>query len=441
MLNKDNSDIYRRLKGHNDEINTLTISPEGKYIISGSEDKTIKIWDTESGRLIKTLKGHKDAVKSVAISPDGRYIVSVSDKTIKIWNLFSGILINSIIIPEIQLVIGGLSSIIMTPDGEYLISGSWDKTLEIRALKSGMKVNSLVGHQDGISSVALTPEGKYIISGSGDKTIKIWDFKTGLLYNSLEGHKDCVSSVALTPDGKYIISGSWDRTIKIWDFETGKMINSLEGHKDVVSSVIITSGGNYIISGFWDKTVKVWDFKTGEIIKSFQGHRLGVNSVALTPDGKYLLSAAQDKTIIIWNLDIKEEQKDENTEKIIKILEFQLENDRLPTKMELLKEFSFSFEEIEHYLDILKKPIKKWKSISITNIKQKAEKILKELEKPNLLELMVKFGLSFQEARSMGKFLIDNGWIEDFPLVYKKIRKKQELITTSEPENIALKSR
>jgi len=173
MLNKDNSDIYRRLKGHNDEINTLTISPEGKYIISGSEDKTIKIWDTESGRLIKTLKGHKDAVKSVAISPDGRYIVSVSDKTIKIWNLFSGILINSIIIPEIQLVIGGLSSIIMTPDGEYLISGSWDKTLEIRALKSGMKVNSLVGHQDGISSVALTPEGKYIISGSGNKTIKI----------------------------------------------------------------------------------------------------------------------------------------------------------------------------------------------------------------------------------------------------------------------------
>ena len=163
----------KTLKGHSDWVYSVAYSPDGTKIVSGSDDKTIKIWDANTGQCLKTLEGHSNRVFSVAYSPDGTKIISGSeDKTIKIWDANTG-----------QCL----------------------QTLEV--------------HSNWVSSVAYSPDGTKIISGSYDNTVKIWDANTGECLKTLEGHSDCVHSVSYSPDGKKIISVSDDGTIKIWGIE------------------------------------------------------------------------------------------------------------------------------------------------------------------------------------------------------------------------------
>ena len=189
-------------------------------IVSGSDDNTIKVWDIASagGRLLNTLKGHTSSVSSVAVTPDGTKIVSGSggflsgsgDKTIKVWDIASagGRLLNTL-----EGHTGSVSSVAITPDGTKIISGSYDNTIKVWDFASGggHLVNTLEGHTSSVSSVAITPDGTKIVSaGSEDKTIKVWDIASGggHLVNTLEGHTSSVSSVAITPDGTKIVSGS-----------------------------------------------------------------------------------------------------------------------------------------------------------------------------------------------------------------------------------------
>jgi WD40 repeat protein len=292
---------------HVDSVNSITISPDGKYIVSGSDDKTIKIWDMISKKEIKSLVGHSDFVYSTAISPDGKYIVSGSeDKTIKIWDMNTG--------KELKSLVGhsrGVYSTAISPNGEYIVSGSDDKTIKIWDMNTGKGLKSLVGHSSCVYSIAISPNGKYIVSGSEDKTIKIWDMNTGKELKSLVGHSDDVNSVAISSDGKYIVSGSNDKTIKIWDMNSGKELKSLVGHSEYVVSVAISANGKYIVSGSdggFNVTIKIWDINAGKELKSV-GHSDFVYSTSISPDGKYIVSGSEDNTIKIWDINTGKELK------------------------------------------------------------------------------------------------------------------------------------
>ena len=165
--------LLQTLEGHSRTVNSVAYSPNGKRIISGSDDRTIKIWDANTGECLQTLKGHSDYVKSVAYSPDGTKI----------------------------------------------ISGSYDNTVKIWDANTGQCIKTLKGHSGRVNSVAYSPDGKRIISGSDDNTIKIWDANTGECLKTFEGHLDIIWSVAYSPDGTKIVSGSEDKTIKIWGIE------------------------------------------------------------------------------------------------------------------------------------------------------------------------------------------------------------------------------
>ena len=133
-----------------------------------------------------------------------------------------------------------------------------------------------------ILSVSFSPDGQYIVSGSKDKTIKVWK-PDGTLVNTLEGHAGWVNSVAFNPDGKYIVSGSKDNTIKLWKTD-GTLVKTLEGHAGWVNIVAFSPDGKYIVSGSKDKTIKVW--KTDStLVKTLEGHSGWVDSVAFNLDG------------------------------------------------------------------------------------------------------------------------------------------------------------
>ena len=164
----------------------------------------------------------------------------------------------------------------------------------------------LKGHTDRVTSVAFSPDSKHIVSGSYDKTIQIWDAKTGqALAAPLKGHSSWVYSVAFSPNGKHIISGSYDKTVRIWNARTGKAVGvPLEGHTHAVRSVAFSPNGKHIVSGSYDKTICIWNAETKAMTMLLTGHTEAVASVAFSPDGKHIISGSWDRTLHIWDAEV-----------------------------------------------------------------------------------------------------------------------------------------
>ncbi|CDF34806.1 unnamed protein product [Chondrus crispus] len=151
----------------------------------------------------------------------------------------------------------------------------------------------------------MSGDGKRAVSGSYDKSVRVWDVDTGLqIGDALTGHTGEVSSVAMSGDGKRAVSGSWDLSVRVWDVDTGLQIgNALPGHTSQVSSVAMSGDGKRAVSGSWDLSVRVWDVDTGlQIGDALPGHTSQVLSVAMSGDGKRAVSASET-TVRVWDVE------------------------------------------------------------------------------------------------------------------------------------------
>ncbi|MGE0285357.1 MAG: caspase family protein [Bradyrhizobium sp.] len=288
----------RTFTGHSNQVVSVAFSPDGRAVLSGSQDHTLKFWDVAGGREIRTFTGHSGEVNSVAFSPDGRTALSGSaDQALKLWDVASG--------REIGAFVGlsdDVSSVAFSPDGRSALSGGWDKALRLRDVASGREIGAFVGHSDWVNSVAFSPDGRTVLSGSADKTVKLWDVTSGRLLRTSTGHSSGVWSVALSPDGRTGLSGSVDHAIKVWDVTSGREIRTFKGHSGPIRSVALAPDGGTALSGSDDKTIKLWDMASGRLVRTFIGHTRDVNSVAFSPDGHFALSASWDNTIKLWDV-------------------------------------------------------------------------------------------------------------------------------------------
>ena len=268
----DECRTQRTLTGHTNNVTSVAFSPNGCALVSGSTDKTIKLWDAASGQLLRTLTGHANSVSPVAFSPDGRTLVSGSaDKTIKLWDAASGQLVRTLTGHA-----DAVSSVAFSPDGRALASGSRDKTIKLWDAASGQLLRTLTGHAYFVSSVAFSPDGRALASGSWDKTIKLWDAASGQLLRrrllrTLTGHTEGVIHVAFSPNGRTLVSGSTDKTIKLWDAASGQLLRTLTGHTGQLFSIAFSPDGRAFASGSWDKTIKLWDAASGQLLRTLTG--------------------------------------------------------------------------------------------------------------------------------------------------------------------------
>lgn len=284
-------------------ISSLAISPNGKRFVTGSLNKTLRMWDAEIGQPIgQQLSGHPFSVFSVAFSPNGKRVVSGSaDDTLQIWDADTGQPIGKPLTGHSDSVL----SVKFSPDGKRIISGSMDETLRLWDTETQQPIGQpMTGHSREITSVAFSPDGKRIVSASADHSLVLWDADGGRpIGNPLTGHSDRVLSVDFSPDGKRIISGSADHTLQLWSATTGQSIGQpMAVHSGEVTSVAFSPDGKHIVSGSADNTVQIWDAENGQPIgKSLTAHSGEVTSVVFRSDGKFIISISKDKTLQFWN--------------------------------------------------------------------------------------------------------------------------------------------
>ncbi|OCQ89912.1 hypothetical protein BCD64_18390 [Nostoc sp. MBR 210] len=252
----------------------------------------------ESPELIYTLTGHSGKVASVAISPDGETVVSgCADQTINIWNLQTGKQIRTI-----SGNLGEVSSVAISPDGNFLAVGSCQhpkSNVTVWHLQTGQLIHTLLGHQRPVNVVNISPDGQILASGSNK--IKIWNLHKGDRICTL-WHSSSVHAVAISPDGSILASGSSDSKIRLWNPHTGDPLRTLTGHTGEVKSIAMSLDGQLLFTGSADTTIKIWHLLTGKLLQTFNGHSDEVKSIALSPDGKLLFSGSSDRTINIWRI-------------------------------------------------------------------------------------------------------------------------------------------
>jgi len=243
-------------------------------------------------------KEHTHSVTSLCFSPDGQFMATASfDKTIKIWQLKNKKCIKTLNADD------WIYSICYSPGGKHLIAGLGNGTMKIWATNNYECIKSIEAHKDSVMSVTFSQDGFFFLSGSADNTLKIWDIENAECLKLLKGHTGWVKTAVFSPDGKFVISGSADNTLKIWNLATGVNVMTLEGHKwGGVNSVAFSYDEKYLASASDDKNINIWRTGNYECVKTLKGHKDNVLSVSFSDDNNYIISGSADKTIKIWQI-------------------------------------------------------------------------------------------------------------------------------------------
>ncbi|HMU46591.1 MAG TPA: caspase family protein [Chitinophagaceae bacterium] len=283
--------------GHNTWLQYAQFSPDGRKVVTTSRDKTAKIWDANSGKLLYDLNGHLNWVFTAHFSPDGKKIVTASkDNTAIIWDAGNGVLLH-----VLKEHTGEVFSAWFSPDGKKIVTASADNTAKIWDAVTGKLLHTLKGHTDWVLSARFSFDGKKIVTASYDNTAKIWDTQSGSLYKNLIGHTGHINVAQFSNNGNKIITASDDSTGKIWDAVSGTLLFTLRAHTDSVVHGEFSPDDKIVVTASKDKTAKIWDAVTGELLHDLTGHKDWVYFAKFNPNGKQIVTASRDSLAKVWD--------------------------------------------------------------------------------------------------------------------------------------------
>jgi WD40 repeat protein len=248
-------------------VASARLSPDRKYLVTGSWDNSARVWDVETGQVVqrlgKTLDGsvdeHQGNVNCVDFSPEGDMLLTASeDRTVKLWSV-----------------------------------GDWKL------------VRTLRGHEAGVLHAVFSHDGSRVLTASRDKTARVWDAQTAEQLLVLEGHTWAVRQAAFSADDRCVVTGGDDNLALVWQLEdqAASILHRLEGHTAGVTSVAFShepGTPTRVLTGSDDYTTILWDGRTGREILTLKGHGREVTSVGFSPNGRYVLTSSRDGTAVIW---------------------------------------------------------------------------------------------------------------------------------------------
>ena len=289
----------RDFLGHSGSVNTLAVTPDGKLLLTGGDDRTVRVWEVTSGKQLRSFQGHMQKVTAVSVRGDGRQVASASeDGAIRLWDLST-----SDDHRALSEATEPVWAVAISPDGKKLAAAGGDKTIRIYDPDTGKLETTLTGHTAGITSLAFFPDNNRLLSAGGDRIVKVWDVANKKVLTELKGHELPILAVSLGGDGKLAVSGAADGSTRGWDAESGKQLWSWPG-KSAVCAVALRRDAKLAAVGLANGTLTMLDVSGGtpKEVASQSAHVAGVAWAAFGPDGTNLATVGGDGAVQIWTV-------------------------------------------------------------------------------------------------------------------------------------------
>lgn len=286
---KSGHQVSRTLKGHQDSVYCLQV--DDTKIVTGSRDRSVKVWDKQTGVCKHTLNGHQGSVLCLKFSGESLLFTGSSDCKVIQWDMKTGEKLNELI--------GHRSAVLdVALNDEFIVSCSKDTTIKLWSRTDLSLVRTIVGHAGPVNAIELSKTSQLLVSASGDSTMKIWNPSTGELIRTCQGHIRGLACIKLIEELGLVISGSNDESIRVWDLKTGQSLRTLLGHEGLVRTLDVDVEKRRLVSGSYDQTIKVWDFETGLLKLDFRkGRKNIVFDVSI--DFNQIISVGHDSNITI----------------------------------------------------------------------------------------------------------------------------------------------
>jgi WD40 repeat protein len=294
-------------------VTAVAFSPDGDRLAAASTSEVIYVWDVATRRLVLS-HGHHRSVYCVAFSPDGKLVASGDGEpegkpgTVSVWNAQTGQTVFSYTAPRGSEVM--FTGVAFSPDGSRVLAASPDQSVKVWDLTTGKEILWPKGRPGAVDAVAFSPDGKRLAGrivrtqrgDANDSEVCVWDARTGQEMLRIHAHSNKVTGLAYSRDGKLLASASTDGTVTLWDAQTGMELSAFEGHAAGVGSIAFSPDGKRLAGGCGDKTVKLWDLATGQEVLSLKGHAGRVSSVSFSPDGQRLASGTDlgEGAVRVW---------------------------------------------------------------------------------------------------------------------------------------------
>ncbi|MGB0561136.1 MAG: WD40 repeat domain-containing protein [Spirulinaceae cyanobacterium] len=298
---------------HPQSITSLAIAPDSQLLVSGSQDKTLKLWSLSQDPVSpinappvnakSTFRGHSDWISAIAFAPSptagpSRLISSSMDRTIRVWAMPTGNLQRILTLPE-----HFVKSLAPTPDGRQLLSGGLDAVLQLWDLTTGQPSQAWQRHQSGIQSVAVSPDGCWAASGSADGVIHLWDLAAGKWFGQLQGHLQMVTQLVWGRDRRTLLSSSIDKTIVLWDLKQRSLSHRFLGHFGAVNCLALSHDSRTLFSGGADGVIHIWDLRTRRLLHTLRGHQAPIYALGITAYCRRIMTGSEDGVINIWGVE------------------------------------------------------------------------------------------------------------------------------------------
>ncbi len=301
----------RPLVGHQAALWKVAVSPDGRWLATGSGDQTARLWDLADADVKPRVLNHEGAVWAAAFSPDADWLATAGDdRVVRLWNLSDGQRSSQ------AMVLAGHSAVInslaFSRDGRWLATASSDQTARLWDLKARQPAGAakvLAGHESDVNVVAFSEDGRWLATAGDDHTARLWDLSAddpSQTSHVLRGHTGAILALAISADSHWLLTAGEDKTARVWNLaESAKLAAVLRGHEEAINAVAIAADSRTVATGSWDETVRVWDIgldDPSQAVRVGRGHEEGVYCIALSPDGRWLASGSNDHTVRVWNL-------------------------------------------------------------------------------------------------------------------------------------------